>query len=165
MDVFGRVLQSVPEAQLLVVGKGLRGEESILLERAQAMGWGDRVEYAGWVDPAQLPELFARADAAIYPFDDVLLNRTKCPVKLIDLLASGVPVVADAVGQIVEYVRHNETGILVPSGDVAAMADAVAALLREHRRARILGSAAARDVQARFGWDRLSETVERAYQG
>ncbi len=163
LDVFGRVLQSVPDANLLVVGKGLFGEEERLLEQAAALGWGERVSYEGWIDPADLPGVLTRADVAIYPFDDTLLNRTKCAVKLIDLLAAGVPVIADAVGQNVEYIRHDETGILVPSGDAAAMADAIVTLLHEHRRARILGGAAARDVRTRFGWNRLVETVERAY--
>ena len=165
LEVFDRVLQFSPEVRLLVVGKGLFGEEQALLDRAREMGWGDRVEYLGWLEPAELPIVFARADVAIYPFDDTLLNRTKCAVKLIDLLAAGVPVVADAVGQNVEYIRHNETGILVPAGDVEAMARAVVELLNERRRARILGAAAAKDVRERFGWDRLVESVERAYAG
>jgi len=164
LEVFDRVLQFSPEVRLLVVGKGLFGEEQALLDRAREMGWGDRVEYLGWLEPAELPIVFARADVAIYPFDDTLLNRTKCAVKLIDLLAAGVPVVADAVGQNVEYIRHNETGILVPAGDVEAMARAVVELLNERRRARILGAAAAKDVRERFGWDRLVEIVERAYE-
>ncbi len=163
LDVFGRVLQSVPEARLLVVGKGLFGEEQSLIGGAGERGWGDRIEYLGWVEPTELPDVFARAGVAIYPFDDTLLNRTKCAVKLIDLLAAGVPVVADAVGQNVEYIRHNETGILAPSGDAGAMAGAVVELLNERRRARILGAAAAKDVRERFGWDRLVESVERAY--
>ena len=163
MDVFERVLRLVPEARLLVVGNGLFGEESKLLDLAQSGGWGERIEYAGWIEPDRLPDVFARADVAIYPFDDTLLNRTKCAVKLIDLLAAGVPVVADAVGQNAEYIRHNETGVLVSAGDAAAMADAVAALLNERRRARILGGLAARDVRERFGWNRLSEAVEKAY--
>ncbi len=162
-EVFKRVRQSVPDARLLVVGKGLFGEETQLLDRVQAAGWGDHLEYAGWVDPADLPSQFARAAVAIYPFDDTLLNRTKCPVKMTDLLAAGVPVVADAVGQIEEYIRHNETGILVPGGDVAAMAEAVAALLLDPARAEWMGRAAAHDVRVRFGWDRLVEVVERAY--
>jgi len=165
LDVFGRVLQSMPEARLLVVGKGLFGEEQSLIEGARERGWGDRIEYLGWLEPAELPAVFSRAEVAIYPFDDTLLNRTKCAVKLIDLLASGIPVVADAVGQNVEYIRHNETGVLAPSGDVGAMARAVVELLNERRRARLLGAAAAKDVRERFGWDRLVETVERAYAG
>jgi glycosyltransferase involved in cell wall biosynthesis len=165
LDVFGRVMQSTPNVRLLVVGKGLFGEEAQLIEQAKVRGWEERVECAGWIDPTRLPDMFARADVALYPFDDTLLNRTKCAVKLIDLLAAGVPVVADAVGQNTEYIRHNETGTLVPSGDVMAMAEAVTALLNERRRARALGGAAARDVRTRFGWDRLAESVERAYNG
>lgn len=163
LGVFSRVLELNPEARLLVVGKGLFGEEKSLIDGAHQRGWTDRIEYLGWVEPAELPDVFARAGVAIYPFDDTLLNRTKCAVKLIDLLAAGVPVVADAVGQNVEYIRHNETGFLSPSGDVEAMAGAVVELLNERRRARILGGAAAKDVRERFGWDRLVESVERAY--
>ncbi|MGH2593700.1 MAG: glycosyltransferase, partial [Anaerolineae bacterium] len=63
------------------------------------------------------------------------------------------------------YIRHNETGLLVRSGDVAAMADAVVTLLNDRVRARMLGQAAARDMRTRFGWDRLVEAVEQAYTG
>jgi glycosyltransferase involved in cell wall biosynthesis len=71
--------------------------------------------------------------------------------------------VADAVGQIEEYIRQNETGILVRAGDVDAMAEAVTALLMDPARARWLGTAAAHDVRVRFGWNRLVTAVERAY--
>ncbi|HTP09988.1 MAG TPA: glycosyltransferase family 4 protein, partial [Anaerolineae bacterium] len=121
------------------------------------------IEYAGWIEAAALPEYFAQASVALFPFDDTLINRTKCSVKLIDLLSSGVPVAADAVGQNVEYIRHNETGLLVPSGDTAAMARAVIDLLRDREKADRLGTQAAQDVIERFSWDRLALAVERIY--
>jgi glycosyltransferase involved in cell wall biosynthesis len=164
LEVFGRVLNSVPEARLLLIGKGLFGDDDKLMAEARGRGWGDRVSNKGWIAPEDLPQALARADVAIYPFDDTLLNRTKCPVKLVDLLTVGVPVVADDVGQIGEYIRHHETGWLVPSGDVQAMADAVIELLQNRDRARRLGEAAAIDARARFSWDRLVEVVEQAYQ-
>jgi phosphatidylinositol alpha-1,6-mannosyltransferase len=85
-------------------------------------------------------------------------------VKLIDLLNVGVPVVADAVGQNTEYIRHNETGILVPGGDVDAMAQAAIELLCDRAKADRLGAQAARDVQDRFGWDRWVLAAEKIYQ-
>jgi glycosyltransferase involved in cell wall biosynthesis len=100
---------------------------------------------------------------AIHPFDDTLINRTKCSVKLIDLLSAGVPVVADAVGQNAEYIRHNETGMLVSSGDVEAMAQAVIDLLIDREKADRLGRRAAQDVGERFSWERLVLDVERIY--
>ena len=46
--------------------------------------------FAGWVSSQDLPGYFAAADVAIYPLDDTLLNRAKCPVKLTDLLLAGL---------------------------------------------------------------------------
>jgi glycosyltransferase involved in cell wall biosynthesis len=165
IDMLRRVIEQMPNAKLLVVGKGFFGEEDELLKEAEAIGLRARIEYAGWIDAARLPELFARSSVAIYPFDDTLINRTKCSVKLIDLLAAGVPVVADAVGQNVEYIRHNETGVIVPSGDVEAMANAVIDLLRDPDRRLQLSENAMRDVRERFDWDCLVEAVEQLYQG
>jgi glycosyltransferase involved in cell wall biosynthesis len=71
--------------------------------------------------------------------------------------------VAEAVGQNREMIRHGATGWLVESGDVAAFAEAVVRLLEDAPLRERLGQAAARDVRERFAWERLAETVERAY--
>jgi glycosyltransferase involved in cell wall biosynthesis len=113
--------------------------------------------------PEMLSGAFAQADVAIYPFDDTLVNRAKCAVKLGDLLAAGVPVVAEAVGQNREYIRHGETGLLVEPGDSASFAAAVVRLLGDGALRRRLGEASARDVRKRFAWDRLVDMVERSY--
>jgi glycosyltransferase involved in cell wall biosynthesis len=221
IDVLLRVRERVPEARLLVVGKGLFGEEEELLRLATQSGltvtnqesrmansesgitnrewrmangelgmanhaprtthhvsrftshvsrftfhasrFTPDVTYCGWVPPEALPAYFAHASVAIYPFDDTLVNRTKCAAKLLDLLAAGVPVVAEAVGQNREMIRHGETGWLVNPGDVVAFAGAVVRLLEDADLRARLGQAAARDVRERFAWENLAQTVERAY--
>lgn len=163
IEVLRRVRERVPRVRLLVVGEGLFGEEEQLLELAQEAEVADAVEYAGWVKTDALPGYFAQATLAIYPFDDTLINRTKCPVKLLDLLTAGVPVVAEAVGQNQEYVRHGASGWLVEPGDGAAFAAAVTRLLEDAQLRQRMGQAAARDVRERFGWGRLVEAVERSY--
>jgi len=163
IDLLQRVRQAVPQARLLVVGKGLTGEEDQLLQLAEEAGLAEEVEYVGWVEPAQLPGYFGRASVAIYPYEDTLINRAKCAVKLLDLLAAGVPVVAEAVGQNRECIVHGETGWLVDPEDDSAFADAVVHLLQEAPLRRRLAQAASSDARQRFGWDRLVETVEQAY--
>jgi glycosyltransferase involved in cell wall biosynthesis len=163
LEVLRRAVEQIPDARLIVVGKGFNNEEDRLLAQAEAIGLRGSIEYAGWIDPTALPGYFAQAAVAIYPFDDTLINRAKCSVKLIDLLSAGVPVVADGVGQNAEYIRHNETGILVPGGDVEAMANAVVELLRDREKANRLGAQAAQDMIERFSWDRLVLDVERIY--
>jgi glycosyltransferase involved in cell wall biosynthesis len=178
IEVLRRVRRRVPGVRLLVVGQGLFGEEEELLHLATQSGltvthhnsrithhvsrFKHDVVYCGW-DPAALPAWFAQADVAIYPFDDTLVNRAKCAVKLLELLGAGVPVVAEAVGQNREMIRHGATGWLVESGDVAAFAGAVVRLLEDARLRERLGRAAARDVRQRFAWERLATMVERAY--
>lgn len=164
IEVLKRVIAALPEARLLVVGKGLHGEEADLLRAAEAEGLKDHVVYAGWAPSEELAGIFAAADVALYPYDDTLLNRAKCSAKLIDLMAAGVPVVADAVGQNVEYIQSERSGILVPPGDVEAMAAAAVALLQASPgRREALGQAAARRIREVFAWERLAFEVERAY--
>lgn len=167
-----------PEVRLWVVGKGFFEEEKALLALARGAGWrvaestlpapdADLV-YAGWVPAGDLPGQFARADVALYPFDDTLINRTKCPVKLLDLLAAGIPVVGEAVGQVAETlapqgVEASAAGVLIPSGDEGAFVAAVLALLQDDERRRRMGMQAAQTARERFSWDRLAEIAEAAY--
>ncbi len=161
-----------PAVRLHVIGKGLFGEEKRLLEMARAADW-NVVEgsanqqadllYTGWAEPAALPALFAGADLALYPFDDTLINRTKCSVKLLDLLAAGLPVVGEAVGQLTESVISGETGLLVPSGDEAAFTAAILSLLDDPARRLSMGVHAARDIRTRLSWNDLVFTTEAAY--
>ncbi len=179
IEVLRRVREQVPEVRLYVVGKGLFGEEEELfrLARQHWLTVADHssqvthhpssithdITYFGWVPAETLPAHFSRATLAIYPFDDTLINRCKCAVKLLDLLAAGVPVVTEAVGQNREYIRHGETGWLVEAGDVEAFAEAVTRLLENTSLRENLGRAAAQDLREKFAWNRLVKKVEQAY--
>jgi glycosyltransferase involved in cell wall biosynthesis len=105
------------------------------------------------------------ADVALFPYNDTLVNRCKCSAKLIELLAAGVPVVADDVGQNREYIVHGETGVLVPCGEVQAMAGALTALLGDAAGRQRLGGAAARRMASVFAWPTLAERALQAYEG
>jgi len=157
------VLEQLPDVRWLVVGKGLFGEEEQLLELARSQGRETDVCYAGWVPPEALPAHFALADVAIYPFDDTLVNRCKCAVKLIDLLAAGLAVVADGVGQNGEYIEHGVSGLLVRPGATAAFVAAVVHLLRDTELARQLGRGARERIRENYLWERLATIAEQAY--
>lgn len=163
IEICKRVMDKCPGTRLMVVGKGLNGEEEELLNGARVNGFFEQVSYHGWVPAEVVPQFFAKADVAIYPFDDTLINRTKCAVKLADLLAAGLPVVGEAVGQIPEYIRHNETGLLVQPGDVEGFAAAVVSLLENKDLRAKLGGQARAMMDNEFAWDKLALVAERAY--
>jgi len=164
IDILRRVVAGEPRVKLLIVGEGLLGEESDLDDRLDMARLSDHAVFTGWVETERLPSYFAASDVAIFPIDDTLINRTKCSVKLIDLLASGLPVVADAVGQASEYILDRQSGLLVASGDNAAFAGAILRLLADPDLRAQVGAAAARRMQERFTWAKLVEEVERAYR-
>lgn len=166
VETFRRIQRALPQARLLVVGQGLVPEDEAAFARRVAQAELETsVIRAGWVPEAELPDYFAAADLALYPFADTLINRTKCPVKLVDLLYSGVPVVANAVGEIREYIRHGETGLLTPPGAPERMAEAAIALLGDPARRSALAERAAAEMRTAYAWDTLAERLLGVYEG
>lgn len=167
LAVFARIQRALPKVKFLVVGQGLYGEENELAQRLRAMGppLATSVVYAGWPGEAALPDIFAAADVALYLLDDTLLNRTKSVAKLLQLLAAGVPVVADAVGQATVYATAEVAGVLVPPGDVEAMAQATVDLLKDDQRRRAISDGACAWVQRHYVWSRLAHRLEQVYLG
>jgi glycosyltransferase involved in cell wall biosynthesis len=166
LRVLARLRMQVPDARLLVGGKGLFGEEAVFVERAAAMGLADAVDYRGWVAPEALPALLAEADVAIYPFDDNLINRCKSAFKLLELMQAGLPVVAEAVGQNAEVIEDGHSGRLVPSGDVAAFAGVLVELLGDgaERERERLAEGARRRIDEKFSWSKQVERLEDGYR-
>lgn len=165
LDVLAAVRRRHPETRLLVAGQGLFQEERCLPGLAAARGLEGAIDDRGWVEPTQLAALMASADLALYPFDDTLVNRTKSSVKLLELLAAGMPVVASAVGQSAEVIVDGQSGRLVPPGDAAAFAAAVSNLLDDAAlRTRLAAGAQAR-VREHFRWSLLAPAVLDLYAG
>ena len=157
------VSNRLPQMRLLVVGKGPDGEESALEQAAIRGGFHRNLIMAGWMEPSDLPDCLAAADAALYPFEDTLVNRTKCPAKLAELAAAGIAVAAERVGQISEYLVHNESGLLVESGDLQGLCDAACKLLTDRDLARQMGQAAALRMQDTFSWKQTARKLEALY--
>jgi glycosyltransferase involved in cell wall biosynthesis len=169
--VLAGVRAAVPEVAVLLVGAGLFDADSDRFRQQLASaGLLEAVVDVGWVALAELPATLAAADVGLYLMDDTLLNRAKCPVKLADMLAAGVPVVAEAVGQVTEYVRDGRTGVVCGSGDVVGLVKGVVELLAAGEQgSRGAGGqgrwreAARADVRERFGWEKLAGDLEPTY--
>jgi glycosyltransferase involved in cell wall biosynthesis len=133
-----------------------------LKAEARRLGFGDEVvAVVGRVEERDLPSLLWWGDVALYPMRDSLINRAKSPVKLLEQMVMGLPIVAHDVGQVPHFL--GDAGVLVPHGDVQGMADAAAALLGDPERRARMGEMARERVWAEFDWQRLSEVAERAY--
>jgi len=162
--LFASIRKSLPEVRILVVGQGRRGEEELLRQAADTNGFSDVLVMAGWIEAEQLPDLLAVGDLAVYPFDDTLVNRAKCPAKLTELLRSGIPVVADLVGQIPEYLAPELHPFLCKPGDVHAMSACCAELLKNRPLCRELGASGRHYILQHFRWTDSTARLEQIYQ-
>jgi len=162
VEIWKGVVEALPEARLLVVGKGLFGEEEGL-RQLMAKREIEGVEYVGWVEEHEIQKWLASADLAIYPYDDTLINRTKCSIKLIELMGSRLPIVASDVGENRQYIEHLVSGYLIEPGDVESFCQAIIHILRDEELQRALGREAGRRVREKFNWATLVQTVEEAY--
>lgn len=163
ITVLTLVKEQVPDFKLMVVGAGLHREEQEFKKMAVATGLGEQVIFAGWVETDKVDDYFSAADAALYPMDDTFLNRTKCPVKLIELLGAGLAVVAERVGEVAQYIESEENGVLVVPGNPHEFAAAVVRLLRDRPLRVRLGPKAAAKADVSYRWDTLIEPLWRAY--
>jgi glycosyltransferase involved in cell wall biosynthesis len=77
-------------------------------------------------------------------------------------MACGLPVVAPAVGGLTELVRHGETGLLAPLGDVLGLAEALGRLLDDPREARALGRAGRERALSGHSLERMVRATEAA---
>jgi glycogen synthase len=177
----------VREPYVLFVGR-ISEQKGIfqLLEAARALP--DEVSLVLCASSPDTPELAARLQAAVagrprvqwinamLPVSEVVQLYSHAavfacpsiyePFGLINLeaMACGTPVVASRVGGIPEVVVDGETGWLVPPGDPAALAEALRVSLADPTRARRMGEAGRRRVEAHFSWDRIAEHTLAVYR-
>lgn len=161
--LFGELFRQMPQVRFLVVGKGRHGEEDLLVKAARESGFEKALALAGWVVPESIPDLLAAGNVAIYPFAQTLVNRTKCPAKLTEILLAGTPVVGDRVGQLAEYIDDGRSGILCDPDDWRQMADETLALLRSPERQRQMGEKARLYLQENFNWKDAALRLDAFY--
>jgi glycosyltransferase involved in cell wall biosynthesis len=164
VEVFSRIHECRPDVEFLIVGEGRSDESSKFAETAASVGLDIVTTVTGWVDASELSDYLAVGDVAMYPMDDTLSNRSKCPAKLTELMVLGIPTVAEEVGQVGEYVVHDESGLLYPPGDIDRFADGVINLLDDEERQRTIGENARRRIVSKFGWDSIVGSIEEAYK-
>ena len=157
-------LASLPNAELLVAGgppqRELGADREAIRLRALAARTGvtNRVHFLGCIDREDVPKLLRSADACASvpwyePFGIVPLEAMAC----------GVPVVASAVGGLIDTVVDGVTGLHVPPRDPDRVAEALACLADDPERRRALGRAGSERARSRYGWGRVASATLEVY--
>ena len=145
----------------IVGGGGMREE---LRARIQAAGLSGMVELLGARTQEEVREEYAKAD--IFVQASVVVeggDRDGVPNSVMEAMASAVPVVGTDVAGIPEVLRDGETGLVVPEGDVAAMAGALGSLLVDPTLRLRIGAAARTKVERELSRDECTRAVAERF--
>ena len=155
MDMAHELLQQRPDVHFLLVGRGRDGAGNIQ-DLAEAKGLNDTMTFVAGL--AEIPDLYAIMDV------HVLTSKNEgFPNAVLEAMAAGKPVVAAAVGGIVEAVEHGVTGTLVSSRNPADFAHAVLDVLDRPEKARAMGLAGRARVEARFSTEAMAGAYRKLY--
>lgn len=159
IDASARLRKIFPDLVVAIAGEGDLDTEL----RAQASSAGG-VLFLGNAAQDEVAALCAAADVIAVPsVHDDAGNVDGLPNFALEALASGTAVVASRIGGLPQAIRDDETGLLVPERDVAALAAALEGMVRNPAKAAAMGAAARESVERHFGWERTAERFEQAY--
>lgn len=155
------ILKRQPSAHLLITGSG--GEEERLRARVRAQTLDQHVTFTGRLPHDQVRSVYALADLLVYPR---LLTRTTAlttPLKPLEAMAMGKPVIVSDVPAMHELVKRGETGLIFRSGDEEDLAARCLEVLGSERHGAYLGDNARRWVLAERQWPALVARYGQVY--
>jgi glycosyltransferase involved in cell wall biosynthesis len=155
IEAAGILRQSYPRLRLLIVGEGERRE--FLESRIRPAGLSAFVKLLG--ERHDVADLLGTFD--VYAMSSRWEGVGRA---MTEAMYRGLPVVATGVYGVPELILHEETGLIVPSGDPAALAQAIDRLMRDRALAERLGAAAHRRVVERMSGAAMVAAIERLYE-
>jgi glycosyltransferase involved in cell wall biosynthesis len=152
LQAFASLPPQQPQAKLVIVGRqGWMYQQTLQL--VQSLGLEQQVHFTGYVNQADLPRVYNLAEMAVYPS-----TYEGFGLPVLEAMACGTPVITTNVSSMPEIA--GEAGVMVPPGDMTALAQAIERLLSdplERQRRAALGLERA----AQFTWERTAaETLD-----
>ncbi len=160
IDAVLRLRSSFPNLKLQILGKGDDGLVDDLKARVRSESAEECVEFCGFVPRDELPGYYREADVFCSPaaYEGGVANV------YLEAMASGCPVIASAAGAAREAVVDEETGFIVPPGDVESVAFALRRILDDSSLRRQMGRNARKHIEQYFAMDRYIDRVYAVYR-
>jgi glycosyltransferase involved in cell wall biosynthesis len=114
------------------------------------------------VPHADIPRYIAAADICVAPFDNNEITRCKSPLKIVEYMASGKPVVASDVGEVRNML--DGAGLLVEPGRPEAIAKGILELAGDEKLRKTLAAAARQRAETKYNWTCSAGNLEKAYK-
>lgn len=156
-----KAMTFLPGRQLYVVGGNAR-QIAEIAQLATNCGVADQVKLTGFIPPRDSRSLLRRARVGVCPLPtgvSVIADRFTCPLKILEMMGAGVPIVATDLPTVRALLQHGSTALLVEPNNPEALAAAIAKLLEDRRLALQL-SREARFTVSEQTWARRASVLK-----
>ena len=160
LDAFEQVRQRISSAMLLLVGGG--EDYDRVAQEIQTRGLGDSIVLAGRVDSAAVASIYAASHLVVDPVFDDDAARARSPLKIVESLAMGIPVVTGDVGDRAAMLDNGRAGVLVKPGSADALAEGIISAMSDRECYNSMAERA-QVVSEQFRWDRLVHEFVKVY--
>ena len=163
LEAMPAVIKKHPAVRLILAGSGPMEQE--LRQQAQRLKISDKVSFLGMVSQTELPAMYRKATLAIFPFI-VAKSGDQEGFGLVQVEAMGCecPIIAGDLPAIHDIVIHEENGLIVESGNIRALADAIIQTLDDKDLRLKLAEKARMQVMERFDWEVIAGKYGKIYQ-
>jgi len=163
LRAFAIIRSRFPQARLSIVGDGPQRSE--LVKLAEQLQLSDCVDFRGTRVGAELDQEYARCTAFVLPSKDIATDTANegLGLALIEASMHAKPLIGTRHGGIPEIVKQGENGILIPPGDPASLAEALAEILVDEDHAREMGKRGFQMAKSRFSWERATNVLLETY--
>ena len=164
LDAYDKAKTNLPGLKLVFLGKMHISNEYKRRMQPYLDKHGQDIVLVGEVPPTQVPVHLAASDALLLPMDDDPIEKARFPIRFGDYLASGVPIVSNAVGEIKRIMDTYDCGFTAPVDDGDAFAAQITrALTDKDARARIKRNAADL-IETELNWETVAAKLEGVYE-
>lgn len=156
LEALATLAREFDDLRLEIAGDG--SLRSFLQQESHRLGVSGRVSFIGWRE--DLPAVMANWDAFVLPSLD-----EGFPIAALEAMAAGLPVIASAVGGLLEMVQDGETGCLIPAAAPAELTRQLREIICDGRRRQAMGIAGRQRALRHFSIPRMVEQTTAVYDG
>jgi glycosyltransferase involved in cell wall biosynthesis len=160
VEAMPRIIQEIPKAHLLLIGKGER--EPILQKLVNRHKIADHVTFKGWLDFHHVPGYLRLAKVGIIPHRSTEHTNSTIPNKIFDYMALGLPVVASDIRPLRRIIAEENCGITFQAGNTDAFVSAVTRMY-EGNEGNTFGENGRRAVERKYSWNEDSMILLKVF--
>jgi glycosyltransferase involved in cell wall biosynthesis len=159
LEAAPKIVKEIPETKLVLLGDG--PEMKKLKEIVKQKNLDSNVEFKGWIDRKDIPEHLSNASIGIGPLKRTIVTENALPIKVLEYMASSLPIIAKTGTLPDDVLKDNENGWFVENS--SELYEKIIKLEQNPELVEKMGKNSLNMVQ-KFSWERIVKSIIDIYE-